>query len=242
MINIALVGASGKMGRAVIKEIMNDDSIEVTNFIVSDSSKYLGSDVGAHHFSEPSGSFFSKKVEKPFDCIVDFATRENIETRLSWYRELKKPLLFCTTGLSQEQMEALKILSNEFPIFIAPNTSVLTALMTNLLTTINKVQGSYEINISEKHHKSKIDAPSGTAISLAKSANIEEKKIKSMREGEHGNWHKATISNDFEELEIKHSTANRNIYAQGALNIVKWFYQKPKNLYYMQTLIEDLYE
>ena len=50
MINIALVGASGKMGRAVIKEIMNDDSIEVTNFIVSESSKYLGSDVGASFF------------------------------------------------------------------------------------------------------------------------------------------------------------------------------------------------
>jgi 4-hydroxy-tetrahydrodipicolinate reductase len=114
--------------------------------------------------------------------------------------------------------------------------------MTNLLAIINKFQVRYEINISEKHHKSKIDAPSGTAISLAQSANIEEKKIKSIREGEYGNWHKATIANDFEELEIKHSAAKRNIYAQGALNIVKWFYQKPKNLYYMQTLIEDLYE
>ena len=114
--------------------------------------------------------------------------------------------------------------------------------MTNLLTTIQKVQDSYEIDISEKHHKSKVDMPSGTAISLAEAANIEEKNIQSLREGEHGNWHKALVSSEFEELEIKHSATNRSIYAQGALNIVKWFYQKPKNLYYMQTLIEDLYE
>ena len=242
MINIALVGASGKMGRAVIKEAMNDKSVQVTNFIVSDNSKHLGLDVGNYHFSQPSGTVFSTKSNEPFDCIIDFATRDNIDTRLSYYRELNKPLLFCCTGLSEEQINELKLLSNEFPVFIAPNTSVLTALMTNLLTTIQKVQDSYEIDISEKHHKSKVDMPSGTAISLAEAANIEEKNIQSLREGEHGNWHKALVSSEFEELEIKHSATNRSIYAQGALNIVKWFYQKPKNLYYMQTLIEDLYE
>ena len=119
---------------------------------------------------------------------------------------------------------------------------ILTALMVNFLAKIKKIEGSYEIRISEKHHKSKIDSPSGTAISLANAANIDEKKIESIREGDHGNWHRATIYSEFEGLQIEPSTTNRSIYAQGALNIVKWFYQKPKNLYYMQTLIEDLYE
>ena len=114
--------------------------------------------------------------------------------------------------------------------------------MVDFLAKIKKIEGSYEIRISEKHHKSKIDSPSGTAISLANAANFDEKKIESIREGDHGNWHRATIYSEFEGLQIEHSTTNRSIYAQGALNIVKWFYQKPKNLYYMQTLIEDLYE
>jgi len=242
MINIALVGASGKMGQAVIRESLNDETVQVTNYLVSDESKFLGTDVGEHHFSQPSGKYFSKTIDEPFDCIIDFATRENLDARLCYYEELGKPLLFCTTGLSQKQKEKLKALSNEFPIFIAPNTSVLAALMVNFLANIKKIEGSYEIRISEKHHKSKIDSPSATAISLANAANIDEKKIESLREGDHGNWHKAKIYSEFEGLQIEHSTTNRSIYAQGALNIVKWFYQKPKNLYHMQTLIEDLYE
>ena len=60
-------------------------------------------------------------------------------------------------------------------------------------------------------------------------------------DGELFKWYLA-FSNNFESLELRHDTANRSIYAQGALNIAKWFYQRPKNLYYMQTLIEEIHE
>ena len=128
------------------------------------------------------------------------------------------------------------------PIFIAPNTSIIIALMQDLVEKVLNFDESLQIVISEKHHESKLDKPSGTALSFAKLANLEESEIKSFREGHAGNWHKISLFNNFEELEFKHSASNRSIYAQGALNVVKWFYQKPKNLYYMQTLIEDLYE
>ena len=114
--------------------------------------------------------------------------------------------------------------------------------MHDLIEKVLNFDKSLQIKISEKHHESKLDKPSGTALSFAKLTNLEESKIESLREGEVGNWHKIQLSNNLEELELKHSALNRSIYAQGALNIVKWFYQKPKNLYYMQTLIEDLYE
>ena len=90
--------------------------------------------------------------------------------------------------------------------------------------------------------KARLCEQKGDWKSAIKFYNIDEKKIESIREGDHGNWHRAKIYSEFEGLQIEHSTTNRSIYAQGALNIVKWFYQKPKNLYYMQTLIEDLYE
>ena len=105
MINIALVGASGKMGQALIRESLNDEAVQVTNYLVNDGSKFLGSDVGEHHFSKPSGKYFSKTTDKPFDCIIDFATRKNLDARLCYYKDLGKPLLFCTTGLNQKQKE-----------------------------------------------------------------------------------------------------------------------------------------
>jgi dihydrodipicolinate reductase len=114
--------------------------------------------------------------------------------------------------------------------------------MHDLVKKVINFDNSLKVKISEKHHASKLDKPSGTALSFAKLTNLEESKIESLREGEAGNWHKIEIFNNLEELVLKHSASNLSIYAQGALNIVKWFYQKPKNLYYMHTLIEDLYE
>ena len=242
MIKICLVGASGKMGRAVIEEAKNHNDIEITNFIVHENSKALHLDVGEFHFSKANNQTFEASINYDFDCIIDFATREKVQERISLYAQLKKPVLFCTTGLESKELDDIKNLSQEMPIFIAPNTSVVIALMHDLVRKVLNFDCSQKIQISEKHHVSKLDKPSGTALSFAKLANLEESEIKSLREGELGNWHKIQIFNDLEELKIKHSVSNGSIYAHGALNVVKWFYQKPKNLYYMQTLIEDLYE
>ena len=242
MIKICLVGASGKMGRAVIEEAKNHDDIEITNFIVHKNSEALSLDVGEFHFRKASNQTFEASINYNFDCIIDFATREKVQERIRLYAQLKKPVLFCTTGLESKELDDIKELSQEMPIFIAPNTSIVIALMHDLVRKVLNLDFSQKIQISEKHHVSKLDKPSGTALSFAKLATLEKSEIKSFREGESGNWHKIQILNDFEELEIMHSASNGSIYAQGALNVVKWFYQKPKNLYYMQTLIEDLYE
>jgi len=242
MIKVCLIGASGKMGRAVIEEVNNHKDIEITNFIVHEKSEALNKDVGKFHFEQANNKFFTASINDDLDCIIDFATRENIQDRISLYAKLKKPVLFCTTGLDSNELDGVRNLSQEIPIFIAPNTSIIIALMQDLVEKVLNFDESLQIEISEKHHESKLDKPSGTALSFAKLANLEESKIESFREGEAGNWHKIQLFNNFEELEFKHSASNRSIYAQGALNVVKWFYQKPKNLYYMQTLIEDLYE
>lgn len=242
MIKICLIGASGKMGRAVIEEANNHNDIEITNFIVHEKSEALNSDVGKFHFEEANNKIFEASINHDFDCIIDFATREKVEERIRLYARLKRPVLFCTTGLKSNELEGIKNLSLEMPIFMAPNTSLVIALMHDLVEKVMNFNNSLKVKISEKHHTSKLDKPSGTALSFAKLTNVKESKIESLREGEAGNWHKIDIFNNSEQLELKHSASNGRIYAQGALNIVKWFYQKPKNLYYMQTLIEDLYE
>tara|TARA_B100000700_G_C14970236_1_gene821002 strand:+ start:578 stop:1312 length:735 start_codon:yes stop_codon:yes gene_type:complete len=244
MINICLVGASGKMGKAVISAATNDDKVNINNFIVSEESHSLNKNVGEFHFSNISEYKFESYPSKDFDLIIDFATRDGIEKRIEIYKAFKKPLIFCSSGLNESELNKLEELSHYFPVFIAENTSILMSLMKEAAVKTKKIlqKRNYSLTINEKHHKDKIDLPSGTAIKLCEALNIDSEKVKSTREGDNESYHEVIFqTNNGDKLQIKHS-GNRAVYAFEVLNIAKWFYQKPKNLYYMQTLIQDLYE
>ena len=239
---LSLVGAAGKMGKALTSEVQHNKEFEITNYVVKPNSSLLGKDVGSIHFNQQSNSLFVDDPKNAFDMFVDFADAQNISSRIQMYKKHCKPLIFCSTGLSSDEEKSIIALSEKMPVFIAPNTSVVTALMKDFAKKISKIDQSLEIHISESHNKSKKDAPSGTAKDFARMLQLSTDKIEFDRTDEDKNSHKVAFSNNFESLELRHDTANRSIYAQGALNIAKWFYQRPKNLYYMQTLIEEIHE
>ena len=239
---LSLVGAAGKMGKALTSEVQQNKEFEITNYVVKPNSSLLGKDVGSIHFNQQSNSLFVDDPKNAFDMFVDFADAQNISSRIQMYKKHCKPLIFCSTGLSNNEEKSIIALSEKMPVFIAPNTSVVTALMKDFAKKISKIDQSLEIHISESHNKSKKDAPSGTAKDFARMLQLSTDKIEFDRTDEDKNSHKIAFSNNFESLELRHDTANRSIYAQGALNIAKWFYQRPKNLYYMQTLIEEIHE
>tara|TARA_B100000123_G_scaffold86643_1_gene62699 strand:+ start:279 stop:1004 length:726 start_codon:yes stop_codon:yes gene_type:complete len=239
---LSLVGAAGKMGKALTSEVQHNKEFEITNYVVKPNSSLLGKDVGSIHFNQQSNSLFVDDPKNAFDMFVDFADAQNISSRIQMYKKHCKPLIFCSTGLSSDEEKSITALSEKMPVFIAPNTSVVTALMKDFAKKISKIDQSLEIHISESHNKSKKDAPSGTAKDFARMLQLSTDKIEFDRTDEDKNSHKIAFSNNFESLELRHDTANRSIYAQGALNIAKWFYQRPKNLYYMQTLIEEIHE
>ena len=239
---LSLVGAAGKMGKALTSEVQHNKEFEITNYVVNPNSSLLGKDVGSIHFNQQSNSLFVDDPKNAFDMFVDFADAQNISSRIQMYKKHCKPLIFCSTGLSSDEEKSIIALSEKMPVFIAPNTSVVTALMKDFAKKISKIDQSLEIHISESHNKSKKDAPSGTAKDFARMLQLSTDKIEFDRTDEDKNSHKIAFSNNFESLELRHDTANRSIYAQGALNIAKWFYQRPKNLYYMQTLIEEIHE
>ena len=239
---LSLVGAAGKMGKALTSEVQQNKEFEITNYVVKPNSSLLGKDVGSIHFNQQSNSLFVDDPKNAFDMFVDFADAQNISSRIQMYKKHCKPLIFCSTGLSSDEEKSIIALSEKMPVFIAPNTSVVTALMKDFAKKISKIDQSFEIHISESHNKSKKDAPSGTAKDFARMLQLSTDKIEFDRTDEDKNSHKIAFSNNFESLELRHDTANRSIYAQGALNIAKWFYQRPKNLYYMQTLIEEIHE
>lgn len=239
---LSLVGAAGKMGKALTSEVQQNKEFEITNYVVKPNSSLLGRDVGSIHFNQQSNSLFVDDPKNAFDMFVDFADAQNISSRIQMYKKHCKPLIFCSTGLSNDEEKSIIALSEKMPVFIAPNTSVVTALMKDFAKKISKIDQSFEIHISESHNKSKKDAPSGTAKDFARMLQLSTDNIEFERTDEDKNSHKIAFSNNFESLELRHDTANRSIYAQGALNIAKWFYQRPKNLYYMQTLIEEIHE
>ena len=239
---LSLVGAAGKMGKALTSEVQHNKEFEITNYVVKPNSSLLGKNVGSIHFNQQSNSLFVDDPKNAFDMFVDFADAQNISSRIQMYKKHCKPLIFCSTGLSSDEEKSIIALSEKMPVFIAPNTSVVTALMKDFAKKISKIDQSLEIHISESHNKSKKDAPSGTAKDFARMLQLSTDKIEFDRTDEDKNSHKIAFSNNFESLELRHDTANRSIYAQGALNIAKWFYQRPKNLYYMQTLIEEIHE
>ena len=239
---LSLVGAAGKKGKALTSEVQHNKEFEITNYVVKPNSSLLGKDVGSIHFNQQSNSLFVDNPKNAFDMFVDFADAQNISSRIQMYKKHCKPLIFCSTGLSSDEEKSIIALSEKMPVFIAPNTSVVTALMKDFAKKISKIDQSLEIHISESHNKSKKDAPSGTAKDFARMLQLSTDKIEFDRTDEDKNSHKIAFSNNFESLELRHDTANRSIYAQGALNIAKWFYQRPKNLYYMQTLIEEIHE
>ena len=239
---LSLVGAAGKMGKALTSEVQQNKEFEITNYVVKPDSSLVGKEVGSMHLNEQINSLFVDDPKNAFDMFVDFADAQNISSRIQMYKKHCKPLIFCSTGLSNDEEKNIIALSEKMPVFIAPNTSVVTALMKDFVKKISKIDQSLEIHISESHNKSKKDAPSGTAKDFARMLQLSTDKIEFDRTDEDKNSHKIAFSNNFESLELRHDTANRSIYAQGALNIAKWFYQRPKNLYYMQTLIEEIHE
>ena len=239
---LSLVGAAGKMGKALTSEVQQNKEFEITNYVVKPNSSLLGKDVGSIHFNQQSNSLFVDDPKNAFDMFVDFADAQNISSRIQMYKKHCKPLIFCSTGLSNDEEKSIIALSEKIPVFIAPNTSLVTALIKDFAKKISKIDQSLKIHISESHNKSKKDAPSGTAKDFARMLQLSTDKIEFDRTDEDKNSHKIAFSNNFESLELRHDTANRSIYAQGALNIAKWFYQRPKNLYYMQTLIEEIHE
>ena len=239
MINISLLGSSGKMGKAILKESKKIKDISVIDALVHSKSKNLGKDSGTFHFNKKNGLIFKKDISNNSDLIIDFSNSKQIKNRIKFFKESKKPVIYCSTGIDKRDEKQLHSLSKFIPIFIAPNTSKNIFILAALLREIKTSNAGF-ISISETHHKSKIDSPSGTAIFLANQVGVPKNKIKATRTSINKSTHKIEFSCNGETIEIKHSINNRKVFAEGALKIAKWFYQKPKKLYHMQTFVEEL--
>ncbi len=251
MINILLCGANGKMGNAVKTVAMqHSDVVKIAaGFDVMDTTS---TDFPVY---DSLG-----KVTQKIDCIIDFSHVSMTDEILDYAKDNKIPAVICTTGLSKEQLSKLEFYSKDTPIFFSANMSIGVNLLIDLVCKASKLlEDNFDIEIVEKHHNQKLDAPSGTALAIADAIadtvaydpkytydrhSVRKKREKSeigihaVRGGNIVGEHTVIFAGTDEVIEIKHQATSKTVFAVGAVRAAIFMKDKPAGLYNMTDLVK----
>ncbi len=222
-VRVLLVGAAGRMGRTIVGLAKNDPKIEIA----------AQCDRG-----DAIGPAMAKS-----DVTIDFSHADSIDEICRAAREHRQPLVIGTTGHSPAQRQKIERAAKEIPIVFAANFSVGVNVLFVLARKAAALLGNeFEIEIVETHHRTKKDAPSGTAKAIAemlrRSRKIDnEIPIRSIREGDMVGEHTAIFNGPGERVELTHCAASREIFAGGALRAAQWIVGKAPGLYSMEDVL-----
>ena len=248
MIKILLVGACGKMGQNVAACVSEDKDAQII----------CGVDAFKKELPFPVLSDFNEVSVKP-DVIIDFSNVSALEGLLAYATAQKVPCVLATTGYSPEQIEKIRAAANKIPVFFTANMSLGVNLICSLAKKAAAFLGEdFDIEIIEKHHNQKLDAPSGTALMLANAVNSQfddkynyeydrhskrqkrpknEIGIHSVRGGTIVGEHDVIFAGCDEVITISHSAYSKQVFAAGALKAAKFIYDKPAGLYDMNDIL-----
>jgi len=243
--NVLITGASGKMG-SLIKGLLEKDTIfnHVYGFDqMIDQEHHIYSDLS----SIPQ-----------VDVIIDFSTPHLIKTLIQYATTNQIPLVIATTGYTDAQKQLIHEAANIIPIFYSANYSYGVAILTEVLKQVSaKLESDFDIEIVEKHHHHKLDAPSGTSLHLAEAINSSLKIKKEIINGHQGQRkhselaihavrggslvgeHQVIFAGQDEVIEITHSAQSKAIFAHGAIKASKFLIHQKKGLYTMTDLLKE---
>ena len=249
MVNIILSGCNGRMGRMISRICGESDDIAITAGVDLYSVK-----LDAY----PVYSSFND-IEAEADAVVDFSNPSVLTSLLAYCKKKRLPVVLCTTGYTEEQLAEIRAASKEIPIFRSFNMSIGINLLTELVKKAVSVLGdAYDIEIVEMHHRTKLDAPSGTAIMLAEAAKeargrgeyvyerhsvrqqrgADEIGISSLRGGTVVGEHSVIFAGPDEVIELKHSAYSREVFANGAVRAAKFMSDvKEPGMYDMSDIV-----
>ncbi len=230
MQNICLIGASGRMGKAI--------------------QSLLPSSVQTHCFTRlvSNKDALVDAVQKS-DVVIDFSNPENFELAMKACLFGQTPFLCGTTGLGQKHFELLKTASAKIPVLYAANTSIGIAILKKAVVLVAKALSKTnfindtDITISETHHNLKKDSPSGTALSLGNAVtqelrDLSEINYSSLRGGNVVGEHTVHFFHKDEVIRLSHECLNRNVFASGAIKAAEWLFSKPAGLYCLEDMLE----
>ncbi len=263
MIKIAIAGATGRMGMAIIRELAQSSDLVVTVGLGHKRSPVLGKDAGVVAGLKKIGVPITDDASNmDFDVMIDFSTPEAASEHLQLCKTLNVPVVLGMTGLNEAQNQQIAEAANHIPVLFAANTSVGINLCVALLEMASKAIGAVtDIEIIESHHRHKVDAPSGTALLLgeavataldtdlshcgvfSREGHTGERKpgsigFSTIRGGDIAGEHTVMFIGDGERIEITHRATDRKIFAQGAIRAARWLSNQPKGLYNMQDVLD----
>lgn len=251
MTEIAITGAYGKMGRVIAGLIEQREDCRVVGGVDLQPSGGLGFPVVKNIFDLP---------QKP-DVIIDFSHPSALEDLLSYCKMKNVPAVIATTGYTDEQIKDIKAAAGQIPVFFTFNMSLGINLLADLAKRAAQVLGAqFDVEIVEKHHNLKKDAPSGTAIMLAEAVNEvfkgekkyiydrhnvrkarerEEIGISSVRGGTIVGEHEIIFAGHDEVVTLSHSAQSKEVFASGAVNAAVFLKNKNAGLYDMTDLLRE---
>lgn len=196
-------------------------------------------------------------VKEDFDVIIDFSNPANLDMICDYVSKTKKPVVFATTGYTEEQLKKIDDLSKVAPVLRSANFSLGVILLNRLVKEVTPIlKDQFDIEVIEAHHNKKIDAPSGTAKMLVNSIQeagefkvvngrsgiskrepYKEIGVHAVRGGTIVGEHEVIFAGNDEILTLKHSAHSKAIFAVGAIKGAKWLLNKEKNLYNMEDVL-----
>lgn len=240
-LDISILGVTGKMGRCVLAQALQDPAMRIIAATASSHSLSIGKDVGELFIGQSLGIALSSHVEQAMslcDVAIDFSVREATLCHVHAAQIFKKALVIGTTGHGSEERRIIEKAAQDIPIVFSPNFSLGIALCLTMAAILGStVFARSAIDIFETHHTHKKDQPSGTALALAQAIGKENISIHSERSGETVGEHRLVFDNDHERIEIKHTAHSRDAFAIGALLAAKKLAHMPAGLYTLKDLI-----
>ena len=247
MIKVGIVGSTGRMGEHLIKNVSENETLSLAALHVFDELKVTVP-------NEVLVTNSMKKMLETCDVIIDFsapvATQELCEEAL----KNPTPLVIATTGFTAHQQNLLTEASKEMPVLYASNMSAGIALLKQLVEQVSATLKDFDIEIVEQHHRHKVDAPSGTALTLGEFAakgrgldldavrvsgrdgqigarSKDEIAVMALRGGDIVGRHTVGFYNDGEFLELNHTATSRETFSKGAIRAATWLVDQKPGLY-----------
>ncbi len=252
MTNILMHGCNGRMGQMIAGLCENDPNVQ----IVAGVDTYLGKENAFPVFETID------QCQIPVDVVIDFSNAAAADGLLDWCEKHETPVVLCSTGLSDAQLVHVQTASEKVAVLKSANMSLGINTLIDLLQRAVKVfaPAGFDVEIVEKHHNQKLDAPSGTALALADAMNeamdgayeyvydrsgrrqkrdAKEMGISAVRGGTIVGEHEVLFAGTDEVIELKHTAYSRAVFGKGAIEAAKFLSGKPAGLYSMQDVIAE---
>ncbi|MEZ9537236.1 4-hydroxy-tetrahydrodipicolinate reductase [Shewanella sp. 10N.286.52.C2] len=263
-VRVAVVGASGRMGRTLIEAAKQHEVIYLGAAIERTGSTLIGVDAGELAGVGTMDVAITDSLDiasEHFDVLIDFTSPESSLVHLDWCAKNHKAIVIGTTGFNHAQKEMIGAYAEQTPVVFAPNMSVGVNLTLKLLELTAKVMGDYtDIEITEGHHRFKKDAPSGTALKMGEviaetlGRDLEECAVygregmtgerdrntigfSTIRAGDIVGDHTVMFADIGERVEITHKATSRMTFANGAMRAAYWLSDQDAGLYDMQQVL-----